>query len=115
LYQSFVQPWIRAAVTPQTAEIMRRMHPLRASYPLSSDQAPWAGWVAREAQRARENRKPVAADNPFLQAQEALSRSIQWSLDQWRDWRDNACEQAFNAIYGSPWVQAWAGMNARAA
>jgi hypothetical protein len=115
LYQSFVQPWIRAAVTPQIAEIMRRLHPLRASYLLSSGQTPWAGWVAREARRARENRKPVAADNPFLRAQEALSQSIQWSLDQWRDWRDNACEQAFNAIYGSPWVQAWAGMNARAA
>jgi pimeloyl-ACP methyl ester carboxylesterase len=115
LYQSFVQPWIRAAVTPQTAEMMQRLHPLRASYLLSSNQTPWAGLVASEARRARKNRKPVAADNPFLRAQEALSQSIQWSLDQWRDWRDNACEQAFNAIYGSPWVQALAGMNARAA
>jgi len=114
LYQSFVQPWIRAAVTPQTAQMMQRLHPLRASYLLSSDQAPWAGSVASEARRARENRKPAAADNPFLQTQEAISQSIEWSLDQWRNWRDSACEQAFNAIYGSPWVQAWAGMNARA-
>ena len=36
----------------------------------------------------------------------------QW-LEQWRAWRDTACEQTFNVIYGSPLVQAWAGMNAR--
>jgi pimeloyl-ACP methyl ester carboxylesterase len=113
LYQTFVQPWIRAAVTPQTAELMQRLHPLRASYLLSSDQSPWAGRVASEARRARENRQPAAVDNPFLRVQEAISRAVEMSLDQWRDWRDNACEQAFNAIYGSPWVQAWAGMNAR--
>jgi hypothetical protein len=114
LYQSFIQPWIRAAMTPQAAQFLQRLHPLRLGYVLNSDQSPWAGWVAREAARARENRKPAAADNPFLRAQEAVSRSIEWSLDQWRNWRDSACEQAFNAIYGSPWVQAWAGMNARA-
>jgi hypothetical protein len=114
LYQSFVQPWIRAAVTPQTAQIMQQLHPLRASYVLSSDRSPWAGWVASEARRARENRRPVAADNPFAQAQDSISRAVETSLDRWRDWRDSACEQAFNAIYGSPWVQAWAGMNARA-
>ncbi len=114
LYESFVQPWIRAAVTPQTAQMMQRLHPLRASYIMASDQNPWAGWVASEARRARENRQPAAADNPYLRAQEAISQAVERSLDQWRDWRDSACEEAFNAIYGSPWVQAWAGMNARA-
>jgi hypothetical protein len=114
LYQSFVQPWIRAAMTPQSARVMQRLHPLRLAYVLNSNQSPWAGWVAGEARRVRENRHPVAADNPFLRIQEAISRAVEMSLDQWRTWRDSACEQAFNAIYGSPWVQAWAGMNARA-
>src|SRR5437868_52907 len=31
-YRKFVQPWVRAAVTPQMAEWMRRCHPLRVSY-----------------------------------------------------------------------------------
>jgi len=114
LYQSFIQPWIRAAVTPQAAQWMQRLHPLRLSYALNSDRSPWAGWVAREAQRQRENRRPAAADNPFLQMQETISQAIELSLDQWRTWRDSAYEQTFNAIYGSPWVQALAGMNARA-
>jgi hypothetical protein len=112
-YQSFVQPWIRAAVTPQAAQLIERLHPLRLSYVLNSDQSPWAGWVAREAQRQRENRRPAGADNPFLRVQETISQAVEQSLDQWRDWRDSVCEQTFNAMYGSPWVQAWAGMNAR--
>lgn len=113
LYQSFVQPWVRAAVTPEAARLMRRLHPLRLSYELNSDRSPWAGSVAAEAQRQRESRRPAAADNPFSQMQEAVSRAVEQSLDQWRAWRDSAYEQTFNAIYGSPWVQALAGMNAR--
>src|SRR5947199_9314139 len=31
-YRNFVQPWLRAAVTPQIAEWMRNWHPLRVSY-----------------------------------------------------------------------------------
>lgn len=115
LYQTFVQPWIRAAITPQLGQSIRRLQPLRLSYELNSDQAPWAGWVAAEAERQRESRSPCAADNPFLHLQEAISDAIEQSLDQWRAWRDSVCEQTFNAVYGSPWVQAWAGMNAREA
>src|SRR6202048_3087485 len=31
-YRNFVQPWVRAAITPQLAEWMRKWHPLRVSY-----------------------------------------------------------------------------------
>ena len=71
------------------------------------------GWIAGEAQKVRENRKPVSPDNPFLREQEKFSRTVEASLDQWREWRDRMYEQTFNAVYGSPWVQAWAGMDAR--
>ncbi|SCY64257.1 DUF3141 domain-containing protein [Microvirga guangxiensis] len=112
LYRTFVQPWVRAAVTPQSAQWLERLHPLRLSYELASDRNPWMGWVAGEARKARESRKPASADNPFLQAQEMISRTVEASLDQWRLWRDAVQEQTFNAVYGSPWVQAWAGLNA---
>ena len=114
LYRSFVQPWVRASVTPQSAHHLARLHPLRVSYELASDRNPWMGWIAGEAQKVRENRKPVSPDNPFLQrAGEGFHRRIEASLDQWREWRDRIYEQTFNAVYGSPWVQAWAGMDAR--
>ena len=113
LYRSFVQPWVRASVTPQTAHHLARLHPLRVSYELASDRNPWMGWIAGEAQKVRENRKPVSPDNPFLREQEMFSRTVEASLDQWREWRDRMYEQTFNLVYGSPWVQAWAGMDAR--
>jgi pimeloyl-ACP methyl ester carboxylesterase len=111
-YRSFVQPWIRAAVTPQAAEWLQRLHPLRVSYELVSDRSPGMGLVAGVARKAGEARKPVSEDNPFLQAQKIVSRCIEASLDQWRIWRDNADELTFNVVYGSRWVQAVAGMNA---
>jgi pimeloyl-ACP methyl ester carboxylesterase len=113
LYRSFVQPWIRASVTPQTAHHLARLHPLRVSYELASDRNPWMRWIAGEAQKVQENRRSVSPDNPFLHQQEMVSERIEASLDQSRVWRDSIYEQTFNAIYGSPWVQAWAGMDAR--
>lgn len=113
LYRSFVQPWVRASITPQLAHHLARLHPLRVPYELASDRNPWMGWIAGEAQKARENRKPVSPDNTLLHQQERLSQAVEASLDQWRLWRDNMYEQTFNVIYGSPWVQAWAGMDAR--
>jgi hypothetical protein len=113
LYQSFMQPLVRAVVTPQSAQWLQRLHPMRLSYEVVSERNPWMGWIAKQAQRERGVRQPVSPDNPFWSAQEALSQAIEASLDQWRWWRDSIYEQTFNAIYGSPWVQAWAGINAR--
>jgi hypothetical protein len=61
----------------------------------------------------RQNRHPVAADNPFLAIQEQVSRQVETALDGYRDWRDALVEATFHATYGSPLVQALAGMRAR--
>ncbi|MVW79572.1 DUF3141 domain-containing protein [Bordetella sp. 02P26C-1] len=111
LYRSFVQPWVRAMVTPQSAEWMQRMHPLRLPYELISDRNPWVAPVAQMAQQARENRRPVAADNPFVVMERMMSNSIVTGLNFWQELRDAAGEQWFMGIYGSPLVQDWAGLN----
>src|SRR5690606_24989399 len=66
LYRSFVQPWVRNAVTPQSAEWMQRMHPLRLPYELISDRNPLVAPVAKVAETVRAHRQPVSPDNPFL-------------------------------------------------
>ena len=71
-YRKFVQPWIRATVTPQVAEWMRNMHPLRISYEAFGRDSAAMKAVEGAAENIREKRKPVAADNPFLKAQETL-------------------------------------------
>lgn len=113
LYRSFVQPWVRAAVTPQVAEWMQRMHPLRLPYELISDRNPWIAPVAQVAEQAREHRRPVSADNPFAMMERMVSKNIEAGLNMWQELRDAAGEQMFMNIYGSPLVQDWAGLGAQ--
>ena len=112
LYRSFVQPWVRAAVTPQSAEWMQRMHPLRLPYELISDQNPAVAQVTQLAEAVREQREPAPADNPFLMAQNMMSDWIETSLNIYEQMRDAAEERLFMNIYGSPLVQAWSGLGA---
>jgi hypothetical protein len=56
-------------------------------------------------------RQPVAADNPFLKAQNQVSDQIIAGLDSYRAVRDKMSEQMFFRIYGSPFVQALLGIN----
>jgi hypothetical protein len=112
LYRSFVQPWVRAAVTPQAAEWMQHMHPLRLPYELISDQNPAIAPMAQLAEAVREQRQVVPADNPFLQAQNMVSDWIEAGLNIYQELRDSAQERLFMNIYGSPLAQAWSGLGA---
>jgi Protein of unknown function (DUF3141) len=109
-YRNFVQPWVRAAVTPQMAEWMRNCHPLRVSYEaFGSDNAVMRA-VAEAADNIRDHRKPAAEGNPFLAFQEKVSKSIVDVLDRWRDTQEALSETLFLAIYGSPTLQAAVGI-----
>ncbi len=112
LYRTFVQPWVRACVTPESARRLETLHPLRVGYEWWSDSNPLAAWVSAVAGEVRANRTQVLADNPAWQAQERVSDAIEAVLDQWRDLRDAAYEQTFEAVYGSPWLQALVGQRA---
>lgn len=111
LYRQFVQPWVRQAVTPQTAHWVQTMHPLRLSYEWWSDRNLLAPVVADTAEKVREQRAPVTEDNPFLHIQGIWSDTIVKALNHWRDVRDDACEKVFEWTYSSPWVQALAGQS----
>src|SRR3954451_12907504 len=113
LYRTLLQPWVRAAVTPETAEAGHRLSPSRLQYELISDRNPFLAPLGALAETVRQNRHPVAADNPFLAIQEQVSRQVETALDGYRDWRDALVEATFHATYGSPLVQALAGMRAR--
>src|ERR1700756_4741616 len=69
-YQKYLQPWIKSMVTRQVAELMRNWHPLRGQYEAFSSQNPFMTAIGNAADKAREERRPVAEDNPFLAFQE---------------------------------------------
>jgi pimeloyl-ACP methyl ester carboxylesterase len=110
-YRKYVQPWVKSMVTPQMAETMRNWHPLRVQYEAFSSHNPFMTAVEKAADTAREERKPVAQDNPFLVFQEKLSAQITRSLDQWRDSQEALSEAMFLAIYGSPALQSAMGVD----
>src|SRR6266852_1860280 len=70
LYRTFAQPIVRAVVSSPLVEWMHQLHPLRLQYELFSNANPMMAPVAAIAEQARANRRPVAADNPFLAMQE---------------------------------------------
>jgi len=110
-YRQFMQPWIKAFATPQAAELMRHLHPLRVQYEALAGDNVVTKAIAEAADNAREHRKPAATDNPFLALQETVSKNIVSTLDQWRDAQEALSETLFLGIYGSPVVQAAVGID----
>ena len=111
LYRTFLQPLMKAAITPAFAELMRKMHPLRLQYEMLSDENPFAKMLAGIAEQVRSNRQQISPDNPFLKAQEAASEQIVNALESWGNIRDSFMENLFLSIYGSPALQAAAGID----
>ena len=100
VYETFVAPWIRSLVTPWHAELLKWMHPMRASrYVYSERINPLMVGVARTATLLREVRQPVDDENPFIITEQQISRNISNSLDGYRKLRDATYELMFNWIY----------------
>ena len=101
IYTAFVSPWVRAASTPWSAELLKWLHPMRVNrYIYSEKLNPWMAGVKILAQAARSARAPVAKDNPYLAAEKAASQSISQGLESYRKGRDLAYETLFDAIFG---------------
>jgi pimeloyl-ACP methyl ester carboxylesterase len=112
LYRTFLQPFVKAWASEGFADAMRRAHPLRVQYEMFSAQNPFVSALHTNVGNARENRQPVSADNPLWQAQELFSSCTEAWLNTYRDWRDQTCEALFQAVYGSPILQALVGLKA---
>lgn len=115
LYRAFAQPMVKAIFTPQVAEWLKRWNPGPLQYEAFTDANPFMPSLAKAAEQVREHRKPAAADNPFVAAQEKVSEQIVRSLDAWRETQEKLSESMFLAIYGSPALQAAVGVDSESA
>lgn len=115
LYRAFVSPWLRMLANPLSAELSRRLHPLRLQHTCLSERNPLTAPLPVLAEKVRANRKPVATDNPFLAMEKMTSAAITTTLDMFRDARDTWSEACFNFMYGpagfgalfrpKPWIR----------
>jgi DNA-binding transcriptional MerR regulator len=104
------QPIVRASINDQTVEWMKKLSPSELPYELFSDRNPLMQQVAQLAEQVRQQRQPVASDNPLLKWQGMVSDGIVAALDKYRDLRDSSMEKIFLAIYSSPALQAMTGV-----
>jgi pimeloyl-ACP methyl ester carboxylesterase len=112
LYEALAQPLVRSMANPALADWLRLTHPNRLRFAAFSDRNPWmSSAVAPLAAAAREHRRPVAADNPFLQMEKAASAVVAGSLESFGKLRDRLGEALFLQVYGSPVLQAMAGLS----
>jgi len=99
-YELFAQPMVQAMSNEASAELGRRLNPMRLEQSLASDQNPWLAWVAPMAEAVRSARQAAPADSPFTAAERAGSEWISASLDLHRDLRDAVSEAQFFATFG---------------
>ena len=110
MYRLFLQPWLKAIMTPEAARLIRRMHPIRLGYKLLSDRNPLSVPLPVMAEAVRKNRHPVSKDNLFKTLETMGSDQLVASLNAMRDLRDSSTEKMFMDIYGQPLLQAAAGL-----
>jgi hypothetical protein len=110
LYRLLVQPAVRAAATPFSAQALRQLHPNRLRFSVFSDRNPWMAGVKVMAEAVKENRRPVSPDNPFRVWEGMISSWTTAALETFGRARDNMTEAAFLSVYGSPLVQARVGL-----
>ena len=104
-YELTMRPFVQSMVTPEIAEAGRVMHPMRTQRYLFSGANPAMRSVKAMADRRRETRTPIAADNPFFQAEKLMADIVENNWNLFRDTRDAFIELAFHGIYGTPWMK----------
>jgi hypothetical protein len=110
LYRTLVRPAVRAAVTPASAATLRQLHPNRMRFLLFSDRNPFTAAVEVLAQAVKDDRRPASPDNPLRAYEGAVSAWTTAALEAFGRTRDAMTEAAFLTVYGSPLVQALAGL-----
>lgn len=111
LYRTFLQPVVRASMTPMAAAALRQFHPLRLSYEMLGRGTPMGTWLAATAANVENTRTTVAPENPFLALQEKMSQQIVDGLEKFRQSAERAAEQTFLAVYGNPVLQSALGVD----
>jgi pimeloyl-ACP methyl ester carboxylesterase len=101
VYSLLVSPWITAMSNPASAEILKRLHPMRLSRMAFSEQFnPWMKLVHSFAGDIAENRSPLPADDPGIVAERAAIDAIGQQVKSARISRDQATAALFGMIFG---------------
>lgn len=105
-YELTMRPALRHLVTPEFADALTKLHPIRQRRYIFSDNNPFMSSVSRLAADVRRNRKPTSHENPFIRLEQIQAAFVEQALNLYRDVRDAWMEITFHALYATPWMRA---------
>lgn len=101
LYQQLMSPWITALANPLSADMLKRLHPMRLNHAVFSDKLnPWMVAVKMLAPWVTNARMPAGDDNPLVTMEGEAGKAVSNALDSYRQFRDAASERLFSMLYG---------------
>ncbi|HHN4881120.1 TPA: DUF3141 domain-containing protein, partial [Pseudomonas aeruginosa] len=103
-YSQWVSPWVRFAVTPDSARELRALHPMRVSRKVWSEQVTPALALLPWVQRWLEQwgaQDPHRAENPWYQLERTGADAIGQAMESWRKSRDLWAELVFEQAYAN--------------
>jgi hypothetical protein len=99
-----VSPWVRFAVTPDSARELRALHPMRVSRKVWSEQVTPALALLPWVQRWLEQwgaQDPHRVENPWYQLERTGADAIGQAMESWRKSRDLWAELVFEQAYAN--------------
>lgn len=107
LYKTWLRPWVKLAVTRETADALGKLHPMRLQHELLSDSFPLADFIHARAEEARASRVAIPEDHPLRQLEKEMAANITQSLNQFRDQRDAQMVASTRQLLGPQGLGAW--------
>lgn len=106
-YDVMVRPFVQAMTTEWSAEMRRRLHPLRVQRSIFASANPMMVGVHALARQVEANRRPAVNDNPFITFELAIANLIEQSMDLVRDLREVSIEATFYNLWLTPWARSF--------
>ncbi|MGE0672775.1 MAG: DUF3141 domain-containing protein, partial [Methylibium sp.] len=101
-YAQWVSPWVRMAVTPASARLLRELHPMRVSRQVWSERATpalaWLPWMQQWLDQWGAHDSDRKA-NPWYQLERVGADAYAQAWESWRTSRDLWAELVFQQIY----------------
>ncbi|MEM1195460.1 MAG: DUF3141 domain-containing protein [Pseudomonadota bacterium] len=110
-YDTFLHPFVKAAMPPAVAKMMRNAHPLRVRKKALASKTPLGMMAKTMGRMAPEERDPISEDNPFLKAERAWAKAVTTYMDMARDMKEAASESVFFSLWSTPWAMAFGEPN----
>lgn len=100
-YSLLVSPWITAISNPVSADLLKRLHPMRLNQMAFSEKFnPWMKLVQSAANEIGKDRVPLSGDDPNMVAERTVFAAFGQQIKSARISRDRGTAALFGMIFG---------------